>query len=897
MTSDDKTKILREAERLVYLGKFQHAINEYLKITHEDPNDVLTLNTVGDLYLRVGKIETANRTFAEVAEKYCKNSYLLKAIAVYKKILKNDSDNLEINSTLAALYVRQGLSLDARNQYLRVADLQEMQGNGRESLEAYEKAAELDPSHAPVQIKLAGKYMKVGDTDKAKNYLAAAARAQVKSGKISEALDLFKQAAKLDPVDIEVMRGIVECSKTPSELSTATDLLENSIAAAPDNSSLHEIMGQAFLTARDLVRAEESFQQAASLDEGLYEGFLNLSKAYLDQGNLDRAANCLDPIITSLISSRETERAVTACNEILKENSIHIPALKKLVLIFSSINDKVRYLDTLDTLSDILIARHEPQEAVEYLGKILRETPLSNKHLTLHRQAFFEAFPGMEYRPFSINAKEDEKAKREAIEEERLPQESGEGSTTLVEIDLLLNYGMRDKALTLLQTLEAEDPYEMGVHSRLQTIYRDLNDNERAAEQSLLMAALCGKEKDEKSLRRCLLEAQKLSPVLVESMHDLSEFAWQHGIEIPKSSNPSGAAGLAGGAEVDLSGDLSEAFLKHGTENAAFEEAVATTSRIASSGTSAYSAGSQAPAKTVAEQLEEVDFYLRLGFAEEAKAKLDEIAAANPDHPDLAERYEKLAHEAASSSPASIPTFQAEEHADEKIEILGEEPIDLEWDFGSSQPSESIAEEKFDVIKSGAEEPAAAASPAAAFGHADHKAEPVVSESQNHLPEGAANELFADLLAEIESPTVQQTTWEDFEMHFGLGTAYREMDLVEDAIKEFQGAIKALDATKNPREIIQCCGMLSNCFLQKGMPRSAIRWCEAGLNIPEISQHEALALKYDMGVAHSLAGDSDGALQWYGEIFGIDSGYRDVAQKIDYLKGNPDRHESGDAKP
>jgi len=58
-----------------------------------------------------------------------------------------------------------------------------------------------------------------------------------------------------------------------------------------------------------------------------------------------------------------------------------------------------------------------------------------------------------------------------------------------------------------------------------------------------------------------------------------------------------------------------------------------------------------------------------------------------------------------------------------------------------------------------------------------------------------------------------------------------------------------------------------------------------------------MALKYDMGTAHSLAGDSESALEWYGEIFGIDSGYRDVAQKIDNLKGNPDRHDFGDAKP
>jgi pilus assembly protein FimV len=141
---------------------------------------------------------------------------------------------------------------------------------------------------------------------------------------------------------------------------------------------------------------------------------------------------------------------------------------------------------------------------------------------------------------------------------------------------------------------------------------------------------------------------------------------------------------------------------------------------------------------------------------------------------------------------------------------------------------------------------------------------------------------------EVNSVTDQEIAREEFETHFNLATAYREMDLTEEAIKEFQQAIKALGG-HFPKEIIRCCGMLSTCFLDKGMPRSAIRWCQTGLNIPEISSHEAMALRYDMAVAYAATGDSERALECYGAIFGVDPSYRDVAQKIDNLRGGSER--------
>ncbi|MBM3792104.1 MAG: hypothetical protein FJW35_17385, partial [Acidobacteria bacterium] len=109
MASDSKTRLLREAEKLVLQGKIPQAIGEYLKIVSSDPDDVLVRNTVGDLHLRAGNTKDANRLFHQVAETYIRTNFLLKAVAVYKKILASDPSNLELHATIASLCARQGM--------------------------------------------------------------------------------------------------------------------------------------------------------------------------------------------------------------------------------------------------------------------------------------------------------------------------------------------------------------------------------------------------------------------------------------------------------------------------------------------------------------------------------------------------------------------------------------------------------------------------------------------------------------------------------------------------------------------------------------------------------------------------------------------------------------------
>lgn len=877
MAGDTKTRLLREAEKYVLQGKISQAIGEYLKIVKSDPDDVLILNTVGDLYLRQGRISEANKLFYQVAENYIRNNFLLKAIAVLKKILASDPTNLELNTKIAALYARQGMNVDARIQYLHVAEMCSKQGKMDECLEAYEKVVELDPMNAAVQLKLADACIAQGNKSRAHFHLAGAARAQAKAGDLQGAIRSYQRALEFDPGDAEILRGLLDAATQLGDVVPVLDQLSHAVSRAPASTELRELLGRAFLAARDVDGALGHFEIVLAADQSRYENFLLASRMLVEANDPDRAAECLEPVLPILIGRREEDKIVEAYHAILQLNPAHVPSLKKLADIFAAVNDQVRYINTLDKLADHWAASDTPAEALPYLARILEANPDSAEHLKMHREIFTAVHPGVPYVPPVAVVAEPS---REVLGSLEIPAAAGEGGTAgsaLVEIDLLLNYGLKDKALQHLLELEAQDPADKQVRSRLAALYKDMENHREAARQCLLIAALERKAGKEEAAEKLVAEARKLSPETVEEPFDLDAYAEKNGIPMGQGK-AHGRSVPAAGMELDLSADLSEIFFRDGANTIELEEIEAEPIDEGGPPEDLSAALPKVP-PSVGEQLQEVDFYIRLGFLEEARIKLAEIAREHPGHPELASRYRMLGEEEAESRPDAA---RAESAAPELDALLEREASQLEV--------ESFAPEENAVSAAAPPE----VSPTETVQETPPAPEPSPPGLEEICEEPAVNEMFADLIDEVNALTDQEIAREDFETHFSLGIAYREMNLIDDAIKEFQGAIKSLDLSKSPRETIQCCGMLSTCFLDKGMPRSAIRWCQTALGLPDISSHEKMALQYDMGVAHALAGESERALECFHEIFAIDPTYRDVAQRIDDLKAGHAQHASPD---
>src|SRR5437660_12615116 len=107
----DKVKTLRAAEKYLELGKIPAAITEYCKIIESQPDDFTTLNMLGDLYARVGDQTAAISCFRHIAEHYREQDFILKAIAMYKKVDRLQPHDTEIATKLTDLKARHDLEV------------------------------------------------------------------------------------------------------------------------------------------------------------------------------------------------------------------------------------------------------------------------------------------------------------------------------------------------------------------------------------------------------------------------------------------------------------------------------------------------------------------------------------------------------------------------------------------------------------------------------------------------------------------------------------------------------------------------------------------------------------------------------------------------------------------
>jgi tetratricopeptide (TPR) repeat protein len=897
VAADSKAKLLQEAEKYVLHGKVTQAIGEYLKIVRLDPNDVLILNTIGDLYLRQKQISEASKYFSRVAENYARNNFFLKALAVYKKILSADPDDLEINSTMASLYSKQGLTIDARNQYLKIAALLESAGRSSEILEIFEKIVELDPANVTIQQKLAELYHAARDDKRAHTCWTAAAQAQLKAREVAGAMASIRHAIELDPLDGKAIDSLLECCRKLENFNPVLEQLKKSINLAPQNLDMREILGQAYMETDDLESAAKAFQTVFSMDESRYEGFFAVAQAMINKDECDQAANILDAIIPILITRRETERAAELFGQILHRRPKHISSLHAMAAIYSATGEQSRYLETLDQIADHCMEISHPAEALECLEKIIQANPESEKHRKLHQQAFTEAYPDTPYVSPEVPP-EAVAAPNPIPGRNQLETATSETSPEIVEADLLLNYGLKEKALKLLQSLEIREPGNKDVRTRLMHLYKVDNKYNEAAKQCLLLAALCRMAKNEESVQLYIAEARQMVPDMDAYAQDLMEFARLNGISAESMTNAAPQdAPIKTDGEVDLSADLMDIFFAGGRDaEIEGDSGLQPIPEISDEpAIEAYAEKiQQQPARSAQEQLQEVDFYIRLGFHDEALAKLKEIAKINPDNPELAARYQKLgdvepASAAGTPTEAEKPGFEASArfHAPEEADVRQRwESDDALSGFALLDPEPTQPEQNQDPL------PAASFSAAESFG-AWSSAEPPIStvvSLESDKTGFHANEMFADLMDEAGGASEEDVSIDSFENHFSLGTAYREMELLEEAIKEFESALKAAHSHKDAKRTIQCCGMLSTCFLKKGMSRSALRWCQTGLGLADNSSHEAMALRYDMGIAHSMSGSNEQALECFDRIFSMDPGYRDVAQKIDELKSGSNKN-------
>jgi tetratricopeptide (TPR) repeat protein len=226
------------------------------------------------------------------------------------------------------------------------------------------------------------------------------------------------------------------------------------------------------------------------------------------------------------------------------------------------------------------------------------------------------------------------------------------------------------------------------------------------------------------------------------------------------------------------------------------------------------------PSEDYSEELIEADFYTQQGLINEAREILTKLHDQFPEDIEISQKL------------SSLDEIYEKEAPSELVDETQQEQISPEGEILEAEDFQEIALDS-DVL-----------------------------------------EIFTEFKKGIEKELEE----EDHETHYNLGIAYKEMGLLDDAIREFQ------TARKNQTRFVTSSNMLGICYMEKGLYSLAIEVLKSALDKMEDRNESYWAMTYDIAEAHEKNGNLKEAYDLYTEVYGWNAKFRSVSDKIDNLK-------------
>ncbi|HEY8716719.1 MAG TPA: tetratricopeptide repeat protein [Candidatus Acidoferrum sp.] len=221
------------------------------------------------------------------------------------------------------------------------------------------------------------------------------------------------------------------------------------------------------------------------------------------------------------------------------------------------------------------------------------------------------------------------------------------------------------------------------------------------------------------------------------------------------------------------------------------------------------------------------------------------------------------------------------QHHDVPADVQRAEPVHATQTSASAPPANGMASDRFLADLASEIEELGMGQLTPSYSTPDSEAPAKAVNTFNQSDAGPLKDVFDDFRAELGEMGAED---EDLETHYNLGTAFREMGLLEEAISEFQKVAKANERGRPFRYAMQCCTLLGLAFMEKGQPDIAAIWYERALLTPGVDPESILALRYDLGIAQESAGEPEAALKSFSKVYAMNIDYRDVAERIAALQ-------------
>ena len=882
-----KEKLIDKAQKLIQKGYLDKAVIEYRAAADADPRDISIRLRIGDLYVKLGKKTEAVKEYTEAARANAQRGFYLKAIAVYKQVLKLE-ENLDTHNKLAELYLKQRLIADAVGEYSYIVHWYESRGKTAEVLELLKKMVDIDPENIGVRLKLADLYQKLSfDKDSLTEYSIIFEKL-LSAGKLDKAEKVYLSLYNANPSDERVMSGLAELYRLKGDDTQRLKFLKGLF----NHYSGASMTGEARRAAEDIVRINPDDPHASR--------FLKKDEK---RGGPQGAQATSEPEAFSIASS------------------IEVPA--------DGAQQKASEEEPIVSWPE-----EEIEITIEGFEEAAAESSAEGTPLPDAPEEVFEKAAPESPSPAGTGA---------SVEPPASVQETGEAAADEIEIDIddLLRGELPriDASAAAVEPVPSAPPAEV---ADAQTLMSELPVEEAIEVQEIApsepVQVQLEETAEEEVVEEAGIEVQEIAPsepVQVQVEEPAEEVVEEAGIEVQELApsepvqvqleEPAEEAGIEDAISVisaELHEDLS---VEPGTEEPQTDEAPvevpdgaeevieALEAETAEPSAEVGQAPEDVPAETLPgpeptveiESEPEIDLEPDSPSREAIEAPLEAFDAAGaaeaaedqaiPAEGEAIEvvdiKAEPLPEDAVAA--ASVEASEEEAGAPLPVELQDAEPISVVSEEAVPEAAEVEEEQLKEDLSSAIqelmekmEEPEEAGTPQEApvtesagprEDYVDLSAELGMEEALRDLAGPWGGKESAEAFDEFKDGIGNQLNKEDSETHYNLGIAYMEMELYSEASKEFRIALK------DGRLELDCYTRLGLCAMAENNPEEAAAYYSKGLKATERSDDEKKALMYELALAYESSGRDDDALDLFREIFAMDPEFREVASKVSSL--------------
>jgi diguanylate cyclase (GGDEF)-like protein len=458
---------VEKAEKLLQKGKTADALVEYLQILEGDSQNDNVRQMAADLCLSLNKGPQAVKLLGELFERQVAATDATRASLTYKKLARYTNPTWEQKVRFGQLLEHSNKKLAIGTYENALEDLQK-QGKKEEALLVLRRIVSLDPSLAN-HLRVAELSADLGEHVMAAQSFLQLAELTEASG--ANASQWFERAYSENPTDSKISLAYGKSLLTRGEAGAAIFIFEPLVHSGDASIELRDLYAQALLSADRCLDSEPLIWQMFETNPARMHQVVTLIGKMIDS-ELDVEAVALARKLEAFQRRRGERRSfIATMQELLASRRPSAEMLEFLAELFNASNRETDYAQALLKLFDLYCTKHDYQKAGECLDRAAEVDPYEPGHHkrleTLRGKIDDQRFNVIASR-FAATVKKEEQHQVKAAE----PTLGAAALQDLMlQAEILVQYGMRSKAIERLQRIQELFPREEERNHDLQKLY------------------------------------------------------------------------------------------------------------------------------------------------------------------------------------------------------------------------------------------------------------------------------------------------------------------------------------------------------------------------------------------------------------------------------------------